>query len=391
MPKRANGRKQCGPYWLSKRPNSDQWCRTWYEGRQTRRASLGTSHEDEAWKRLTEWYVARRTMRNERPAEVGLADIMARHYALHGQKLRSGNAVKTSCDYWAAYFAGATVADVTPARIADFVDRLREMGKSNGYIRRILADGKAALNRALARGEITSAPHVDLSLAPEGEPRQRILSIKEMAALYEAIEAPHAKTYVLLALGTMARPEAITDLTSFAIDWESGSINLLPAGGVQTKKHRAIVPMTPTIRRLCARLPGGPLVAFQGRAVSTIRTTFRKAIDAAGLAGTNVCLYSLRHTIISEAMKRCPEPWQVETFAGHRTGSKTTARYVKFSPGYLSKAAEAIEDYFADLEAMLGRSLLDHVSTSAFELRASPNWKLVEPRGIEPLTSTMPL
>ena len=149
--------------------------------------------------------------------------------------------------------------------------------------------------------------------------------------------------------------------------------------------------MVPAIRKLCARLPTGSLVTFHGHTVASVRTNFRKTVTLAGWDGTGVCRYSLRHAINSEAMKRCAEPWQVETFAGHRSGSKTTARYVQFIPGYLSKAAEAVEDYFADLEAMLGGSLLDHISTSAFELRAGHPKKMVEPRGIEPLTSTMPL
>ena len=316
---------------------------------------------------------------------------MARHYSLHGRHLRSAQAVETSLGYWTEYFAGATVADVTPGRVADFVATLLDMGKSSGYVRRILSDGKSAFSNAVKRQEITHAPFVDLSLAPEGEPRERILSLEEMAALWNALSSPHVKNYVLLALGTMGRPEAITDLTTFAIDWKSGSINLLPAGQRQNKKHRPIVPIVPTLSRLLAHLPTGPLVAFQGHAVKSVRTTFRQAVIDAGLGGTGVCRYSLRHTIISEAMKRCPEPWQVETMAGHRTGNKTTARYTKFSPGYLSKAAEAVEDYFADLEAMLGRSLLDHISTSAFELRASHPLKVVEPRGVEPLTSTLPV
>lgn len=94
----------------------------------------------------------------------------------------------------------------------------------------------------------------------------------------------------------------------------------------------------PTLRRILATLPAGALVAFNGRPVQSVRTSFEKCVAKAGLAGTGVNRYALRHTIISETMKRCSEPWQIERFAGHRTGSKTTERYVKFSPGYLSKA-----------------------------------------------------
>lgn len=243
MPRGSARPGQLGPYWLSKRPNSDQWCRTWFEARQTRRESLGTPDFQEAGERLADWYVANRAPRDERPASVGIEELMARHYALHGQHLRSAKAVQTSMGFWADYFAGAMLSDVTPGRVGDFVTVLLDSGKSSGYVRRILSDGKAAIGGAMKRGEITSAPFINLALAPEGEPRERILSLEEMAALYGALDAPHVKNYVLLALGTMARPEALTDLTTWSIDWQSGSINLLPTGKRQNKKHRPTVPI----------------------------------------------------------------------------------------------------------------------------------------------------
>lgn len=294
-------------------------------------------------------------------------------------------------DYWTSYFEGAMVSDLTPARVAQFAEGLKGAGKSSGYIRRILADGKAALNGAYKRGEIVSVPYIDLSLAPEGEPRQRILTVEEMAALFDVIEAPHVRNYLILAIGTMARPQAITDLSSFAVDWHSGSINLLPAGKAQTHKYRPIVPMVARVRDLCANIPPGPLVSWHGQHVRSVRTTFRKAIIDAGLENTGVCRYTLRHTVISEAMKRCDEPWQVETFAGHRTGHKTTARYIKFSPGYLSKAAAAIDKYFNDIEAQTKKPILYHLAESAFELRSSAPLKLVGTRGFEPPTPTPPV
>ncbi len=317
---------------------------------------------------------------------------MTRHYAIHAKHNRSAAQFRYSAGLWAEFYAGATVADITPVRQRAFVAWMRQQGKSDGYIRRVVSDGKAAINGAWKRGELASAPYIDLSLAPEGKPRDRILSLAEMAALWNAIDAPHVRLYVLLALGTMARPQAITDLTTWAIDWSSGTINLLPHGQRQTKKRRPIIPIVETLKPVLRAIPPGPLVTWQGRKITTdVGTTFDKAVKRAGLGGTGVNLYTLRHTIISEVHKRCDRPHEVEIFAGHRSGSKTTERYIKFSPGYLAAAARAVDDYFADLEAMVGANLLDQFSTRAFELRASHPGILVEPRGIEPLTSTMPL
>ena len=385
-------RGQLGDFWLSQRPNSRQWCRTWFDPatRQTRRSSLGTNDFERAQELLAQWFVANRTVRDEQPGHADLAAVMLRHYELHANSLRSHATVRKTLGYWTEYFEGATVADLTPQRIQAFAGELFAAGLSSGYVRRILADGKSALNTAWKRQEVARVPYVDLSLAPEGEPRQRILSVPEMAALWRELDAPHLRMFVLLSLGTMGRVEAVLDLTAFSIDWTSGTINLLPTGREKTKKRRPVVPLVPTLRRALASHKEGPLVAYHGRAIASVRTTFGKAIVRAGLADSGVCQYTLRHTIISEAMKRCSEPWQVERFAGHQSGSKTTERYTKFSPGYLSKAAGAVEDYFADLEAELAGNLPDQIQPAACEPRVSPLGNMVEPWGIEPQTFAMP-
>ncbi len=382
-------------YYLAKRPNSDAWCRCWFDPdtRQTRFASLGTTDRAEAEMRLARWIVEHGPARDERPNDATIDAIMVRHMTQHvlPKKIRSGNAVATSMAYWRHFYSGATLSEVTPDRQRAFAAWLRSEGKADGYIRRIVADGKSAISHAWKRGELASVPYIDLSVAPEGEARDRILSLEEMAALWNAIESPHLRIYVLLSLGTMARPEAITDLTTRAVDWNSGTINLLPTGKKQNKKFRPIIPIVDTLKPMLKAIPPGHLVTYRGRGIANIGTTFDKAVKRAGLAGTHVNRYTLRHTIISEAAKRSADQTQVEKFAGHTTGSKTTARYIKFSPGYLSEAARAVETYFADLEAMLGGSLLDQLPTRAFELRVShPSRRLVERNGIEPLTSTMP-
>ena len=403
MPRRERPGQIAGN-WLDKRPNSPNWCRCWYDAdaRQTRYASLGTADREEAERLLATWVVERGEVVDAHPQEVMVEALMHRHLTLHAVKLRSAGAVRYSMGFWREFFAGARLSDLTPGRVRAFAEWLRSSGKSDGYVRRILADGQSAINSAFKRGELAgTAPPVkiDLSLAPEGEPRQRILSVEEMAALWNAIDAEHVRIYLLLAIGTMARPSAILDLTTWSIDWNSNSINLLPRGRRQTKKVRPTIPICHTLKPLLRALPAGPLVAWHGRKIASVGTTFDSALIRAGLDGKDengerVNLYTLRHTIISEAKKRCPAErhTEVEIFAGHKVGNRTTERYVKYSPGYLAAAARAVDDYFADLEELVGSPLLDRIQTvSAFELRASPRKKVVEPRGIEPLTSTMPL
>jgi integrase len=223
-------------------------------------------------------------MRDGRPDEVALETVLVRYYNNQARTLRSADQARYALDKWSDFFAGALVSEVTPARVRDFVAELRRQKLSNGYIRRILANGSAALNRAHREGEITAAPRIDLSLAPEGEPRERLATIDEMSALFAAVRHDHERVYLMLAIGTAARPESILQLTGFQVDCENRLIRLNPPGRAQNKKRRPTVPMCETLAGQLYGLPAGPVVRYvttskagmKSRALGSIRTTFRR-------------------------------------------------------------------------------------------------------------------
>ena len=110
------------------------------------------------------------------------------------------------------------------------------------------------------------------------------------------------------------------------------------------------------------------------------------------MAMLDVTAYTIRHTVAAELRKRGVAVWEVAGFLGHSSGYKTTERYAKFGPDHLSEAVRAIDDFFEELRMCCG-GLPQLPETT--RLRAScvlPSLiKLVEPTGIEPVTSTMPL
>ena len=99
-------------------------------------------------------------------------------------------------------------------------------GLATANIRRILSVGQAALNRAYREGEITAVPQILLSLAPEAEARERLLTIDEARALFAGANEPHQFLYLMLAFATAARPAAILELTTFQVDSEARLIRL---------------------------------------------------------------------------------------------------------------------------------------------------------------------
>ena len=340
-------------------------------------------------------------MRRVQPDDVAFETCLLRYYQHQARHLRSSEQARYAILRLSDFFPGALVSEFTIEKQRQFAASLRAQGLSDGYIRRILAVAQAALNRALREGEIAAAPYVDLKLAPEAEPRERILSLEETARLFEAAEPDHLRMYLLLAYGTAARPEAILELTSFQVDCDARIIQMNPPGRPQTKKRRPAIPMCETLRQVLRGLPAGPIVRYNGWALGSIKTAFHKARDRAGL-GKDVTPYTIRHTMASEMRKRGVPVWEVAGFLGHSSGYRTTERYAKYGPDHLSQAVRAIDGFFADLAAVctpLRDQIIPRLRASCVlpgrpsnaRSPSNPLIGLVEPRGIEPLTSTMPL
>jgi hypothetical protein len=166
----------------------------------------------------------------ERPDNVFAETCFVRYYEQHARHLASGEQARYGLKLWSEYFPDALVSELTLDKQRLFVAWLRNKRLSEGYIRRVLAVGKAALNRAQREGEITNAPMIELALAPEGEPRERILTIKEIANLFDAATEPHQTSYLVMAVGTGARPEAILEATTFLVNFGFPTDPPQPAG-----------------------------------------------------------------------------------------------------------------------------------------------------------------
>jgi len=151
---------------------------------------------------------------------------------------------------------------------------MRGKGLSDGYIRRTLAVGQAALNRAHREGELASVPRISLALAPEAEPRERLLTLDETRALFAAAVEPHQLMYLMLAFATAARPAAILELTAFQVDCDARLIRLNPAGRAQNKKRRPTLPICDALLPWLRGLAAGPVVQYKGRALASVRMMF---------------------------------------------------------------------------------------------------------------------
>ena len=374
-------------------------------------------------------------MDREPPQHALLETILVRWFNTEGRKLASHDAARHALLKWSNHFPGALVSEVAE-RLDSFVEAMAAAGLSDGYVRRTLAIGKRALNWAHEKNLLDRAPFV--KLPAESEPRARALTKEEAVWFLRATAAdlPHVQLYVALAFGTAARPAAILELSTWQqIDIEARVIHLNPPGRKQNKKRRPSIPMAEFLVPLLSDLPSGRVIQFNGKPLKSIRMAIERVrerarammrddaaarvlaawragdrrgavklledLKAAADAMLDMSAYTIRHTVATELRGRGVQPWELAGFLGHSTGYRTTEGYAKNRPTHLHGVCRAVEAYYADLGVMLGgvhrgpfvkpeqrsNCVLPGQGTGGDK----PPVFLVEPRGIEPLTSTMPL
>lgn len=364
MPKQE--RFRLGKFYLGKKANSPNWRINWVEDGEVTGFSTGTRDLEEAKAALAKHFIREVELKDERPDEVPLATLLDRYYEKRASKLASKDSAKSAVDKWKEFWGPATVADLTLDRQEKFIAWLEAYvpkrgatkGKaklSRATISRQISTGVSAIRYALARHEIGSAPQI-ISYKHNVR-RKRVLSIEEMKRLLNATkDLEHVRRWLLLAIGTAARPNAILELASTPpmLDLENGLIDLLPPEmeGEQEDKRRPIIPIAPTLLPLVKAwaAEGERLVMYRGKRVKKIRMGFNRVKARAGITDPKVVPVTVRHTMITWLIKRKVDGDQREIFIGHKLpGSETTAGYVHLEPDYCNEAVVAVEAYLQEV------------------------------------------
>jgi hypothetical protein len=204
-------------------------------------ASLGTDDFERGKLALARWVIEHADLPSRDPRAVTLAVVFQRYHEHHGRHVVGDGQQRRNLFLMLERLPGVTVAELTTDRQRRLVRDLRAAGYADGTIKRILGAGKAACTWAWKRGDIAAAPPF-LSIA-DGPPRERVLSIAELAALWDAAETDYMRAFLLLLIGTAARPKPVLELTRFQCDLDRRLIDLNPPGRPQTKKRRPVVPM----------------------------------------------------------------------------------------------------------------------------------------------------
>ena len=305
----------------------------WTEGGKTHTHSTGTDSWDEAGKYREAWLDAQRAD----PSVDALLDFYLDRRAAAGvidaKRLREASVPLKA--HLGSYQASALDDRAINAY------RLARSHCTAGTIRKELVTLKAALNLAHKRGWIPRVPYFEVGPAPA--PRERYMTEEQQERLLGAMQG-HVHLFTLLGLHTGARCGAILDLTWDRVDFGQGMIDYRNPARPETKKRRAVVPMTNRVRSALVYARQGAttdrVIEWHGRPVKSVEGAFKSAAQRVGLGW--VTPHVMRHTCASMLAQHGVD---IDTIADYLAADRQTIWrvYRKQHPDYLRSAAQVFD------------------------------------------------
>ncbi|WCT72575.1 hypothetical protein PQ455_13140 [Sphingomonas naphthae] len=246
---------------------------------------------------------------------------------------------------------------------------------------------KAALNHAknakriaqkvevghLTRNQVTPARNDRLSLSALGELLD--YTVRGGSGKYSTPERLIGlRRYLIAAVATLGRPDSILDISvrPNRSQWlaEDRRLDLNPAGRVQTKKYRAVLPVGDVFAEwlnsttdwfVCAHRretdPATGESSLRQIGLDSVRSAWDTARDHLKLpAGWGTRL--LRHSVATILANRGINPVELKIAMGHEPIVGTTARYVIFDPSYLVSFQRLVDELFDELSRMAPAALI---------------------------------
>lgn len=352
-----------GAYWLGRVANAPGHYAFWYDRdrRQTRRYSLGVADLLEAMTILQEWQrrglAGDPKLHKREPRLRTVGDLLAWDLAHYGETIPSADVQKAATLWLTMVIGNVTIVGFDDEVVKRARDELLELGLALSTIGRYLTCLRAGSNRAF-RKKLIAAP-LDVANVEDQAHRDaqadrgRAMSVREIARFVGAFNDPHMVVMIVYLLNTLSRPDAIRELEPRQVNHDHGFVALNREGRRQTKKYRATVPLTDTLRPWTIGLPEGPVVLYRNRPVGSTKTAVRAARERASL-DDKVSLYSLRRSGSIALRRAGVPPEEIAVMMGHRpvNSKRVTEVYSPWEPEYLMKAKLALESWVREIAAL---------------------------------------
>ena len=382
---------------IFKRDGSTNWWASWYD-QKGRRHRKSTRTVD---KKLAEAMAAKWKQESFMEEHFGTIPDTPFHDALvryaEEKQRQNPDGYEVSLKYQLQklldYFDKLKLKDIDSRVLHDYA-ALRRRTIKEATLHRELAVIQAIMNKSKREGLLANAPSFPKVKLPKG--RTRWLTMDEEKRLLNA-SPDHLKLVIMFALDTGGRRSEL-----FKLDWRNVDLDHNRIVFVETKngEDRA-VRLTDRARAILEHLgPNdcGPVFTYKGKVLASVTSSFERARRIAGME--DVRFHDLRHTFASRLVQRGVPLYEVMQLTGHKS-LVMVQRYAHLAPEFQERAIGALNDVVGRAKDQKNGCwhVLDTADEKSGNLKKCANENplishgvgVVEPDGIEPTTSTMPL
>lgn len=301
------------------------------------RRSLGTNNEAEARRRLAHIELTEAILDRQRQKTTNEIYLLY----LRDREL-DGKSIKHMKYLWISL--KPVFGDLYPQYITkDLQKNYRDTRKASlGTIHAEMRLLRTVLKWGFNHGHLDRLVHIETGTQPP--PRTAYIHKEQFHQLLKGSEAPHIILFIILAVTTGARSNALIDLTWDRVDFERRIIDLRNPEKNVTTKGRAVVPMNDTAFRYLTEAKKGAstryVLEYANRPLKQVRSSMRAVSKRLGI---KVTAHMFRHSAAVWMAEGGTPMSEIAQYLGHAKTSITERIYARYSPNYLRNAARHLE------------------------------------------------
>jgi integrase len=231
-----------------------------------------------------------------------------------------------------------------------YIAERRSRGRADGTVWTELNHLRIVVGWAAKRGRIAKPPYI--AMPPKPAPRERWLSREDAGRLKNAATADHIRLFIILAIATGGRKEALLTLKWDQVDFARGIIHLDDQKAPHKRKGRASVPMNRTIlaalREQRRVAESDYVIEWCGEPVKSVKRSLAKTAERAGLK--DVTAHVFRHSAAIWMVSDGISMPKVAQYLGHSDDRITQRVYARFAPSHMQDAADSLNLDFDEVK-----------------------------------------
>lgn len=299
------------------------------------RRSLGTSDKQEALRRLEHIKLTNAVI--DRTKQKTIEELFEAYALSLHRRGKSEERWRRIWRYLAPFFATTYPQYVTDEKCVEYCNY---RGVSNGTLALELGLLRSILTYAYRQKLIPDAIFIHLPTKPA--PKADYVSKERFTQLLAATSQPHIRLFLILAITTGARSNALLDLSWNRVDLQGRRIDL--RNGTATNKGRAIVPINDTafkyLTEAFALRRTEYVIEYNGQRLHGIAHNLLRLSKRTGI---KVSAHMLRHSAAVWMAEGGVPMSEIAQYLGHSNTAITERVYARYSPEYLRNAASHLE------------------------------------------------